>query len=1308
MGNKGQKRIKMKYIVVMALVLTAGILGFFGVSTTYAADEIYIMDQYGNIINPAVTMEMKTSTLQLQLKTEGTAYESDDYVIKWTIEDADQQKFATVSPGSLKTIGIVKALSPGDVTVTVTVIDRLTDASIAQTTCNIRVIFSIDTTTDDSIYKKVNESDTDRSLVLYSDSSPVQLGLNFGDAANTQWTSANEEVVTVTQKGGLVTPVGAGKTRVIATYTPTGETNTYTAYLDVYVIPQVSDTGGTGTYKKSMDLKIKSGESLYTDTVFTNNLEVIRSKIVWVVKQDDGNGNSVVIANSLGQNSDLIDITPTASRSNELKIEGRAGEYDVYFYTYGSYFSEDNHASEEVYTPTVVHLTIKSDISDREEIIHIGDRYDFAEAYNMTTEDFNDCFNIRLENSLGGSPANYVTYDDVAAILTANKEGEVKATLSIKSGKEEYVKKLLGLDPGDTVSTSFTTRISITERFLLNSSNCVLGVGETYQLKVEFDGTIDGKIEWSSSDDKFVTVTEDGLIKGIKITTTDVTITASLRTGDGIERKATCIVKVEPAVTDFTLSPGEDQTLLSGEHITVIANIKQMVSIAPIDWFSTDTSVFTVEASSDKKSAVITGVSGGSADLVAYNRNNPSNPVTLRVTVKVPIDSISFASPDISIGLYKGGYNMKKEVSYTPANVTEAEKTLKWSSSDTSVATVDEDGYMTFTGAGQTLISVYPAYNPYNVMASCLVTVIGTPDSMSLSETDITMNTGESKVIEVNYTPENTITSLTWTPTDPNVATVTYDETRQIATVAAKAPGSTIFNVVSTEGLIANLKVTVKQPAEEITLSPKELVILTGTSSKLIPALKPANSTDTLVWKSYNTAIAKVDANGTVTGVKEGTTFIQVTAYNGKVAGPTTVIQVIVRDGVKGISLDSYEKTVYVGNSITLSPIFNPATAYNKEVKWSVANSKIASVKASGVSNARVTGVKPGTTLVTGTTTDGGYSVACLIVVKAKPKVNDTKVTVSPKTKYLKLGKSFYVTARVTGTSNKKVKWKSSKKKVCTVSASGKVKGKKIGTAYIKATARDGSGAYARCKVRVVRRVKKLTLNKYSARVLVGSTLKLKAKVKPKNATIKKLKWTSSDKTVATVNSNGRVYGLAEGMVKIRAKTTDGSNKSATCIVRVMEPVDATGVSVANKEITIEKGKAIQSGIAVSPANATTKIKYFSDNKKVATVDKRGKIRTKRVGQATIYGKTANGKIGYCDVLVVDLNRKGLVMRQYDTEQLSVNMVDSRITWYSKNINIATVSPTGLVTGRRKGKTTIYANVNGVKLGCRVRVKKIK
>jgi uncharacterized protein YjdB len=154
--------------------------------------------------------------------------------------------------------------------------------------------------------------------------------------------------------------------------------------------------------------------------------------------------------------------------------------------------------------------------------------------------------------------------------------------------------------------------------------------------------------------------------------------------------------------------------------------------------------------------------------------------------------------------------------------------------------------------------------------------------------------------------------------------------------------------------------------------------------------------------------------------------------------------------------------------------------------------------------------------------------------------------------------------------------------------------------------------------------------------------------------------------------------------------------------------VEATGISVANSQITVAKGKTAQSGITLNPANSTTGITYHSDNKKVATVNQYGKITTHRAGEATIYGTTSTGLYGYCDVLVVDLNRKAMTLRPYDTEQLQVNEISSGVKWYSKNPTIATVSSSGLVTGRKKGTTTVYAVVNGVKLGCRVHVKKLK
>lgn len=1311
---QSKKKIRIVYMALLVLILSAGILSLMG-DSSQAADEIYI-ETGGQRLDPAQSVTMNTRSMELMLRTTGTPYDDDRYRVSWTIEDTEARDvIASIEQSSNnKMIGIVRALSPGDVTITVTVRDTQDGgAVIGSTTCNIRVVFSVDTSVANDKFKYVNENDTNRSLVMYVGDPDVNLELNFGDASKTQWLSANDEVAKIEQRTGKVTAVGAGKTQITATYTPgtTGGTETYTAYLDVYVVPKVSAKNGP-PYEKAQDVVMDSGGTLYTDTVFTNNLEVVRSKIVWVVKKDDGRGNSTVIADSLGQTSELISVTPSASRSNELRIEGMAGEYMIYFYAYGSYFSEDN--CTEAYTPTVVRLTLKSTIKDWEEILHIGDSYDFAKAYNMTEEDFQKAFTVSVTASNGGSADNYASYNSSQGILTALAEGTVSAKIQVRKESVSYVKKLMGLEPDGDLPEFFTTKISIVDRVYLDRSNLTISVGQTYRLNLVLNSTYTGVVTWQSSNDRDVSVNETGLITGLRITTEDVTITASVDVGNGVIKTATCIVKVEAQVNGFTLSPADEQTMLVGEHITVVANIKQTVSVAPLNWRCSESGnpVFSVEPASDGKSAIITALRTGTADLVVENLINPDDRQSIRITVRSAIQTIDFLQSELSVEYYKEGYNMKNEVKYTPANATDT--SLTWVSSDTSVLTVDADGYLEFKGPGTALVTVYPTYNPYNVMDSCLVTVIASADGLSFKEEDkdITMNVGDIRTLPVTYLiggkeSENAAADLTWMPTPEGIVKVSWDEKVRLATITAEAPGQSYINITSPQTGTSTIRVTVKQPSTDITVQPASLTVMTGESANLQVSFTPANSTDTLTFSSYNTSVAKVDANGRVTGVKSGTTFIQVNAYNGKEPRAVKVVQVVVRDGLKGIALDSYEKTVYVGSSITIAPIFNPVTAFNKEVKWSSVNNKIASVAASGVSNVKVTGVKAGTTLVTGVATDGGFSVSCLITVKNKPSVNNTKVSVSPGTKYLKKGKSFYVKATVTGSSNKKVKWSTSKKKVATVSSSGKVKGKKIGTAYIKATAKDGSGAYARCKVRVVRRITKLSLNKYSARLLVGSTMKLKAKIKPKNATVKKLKWTTSDKAVATV-SGGRVMGLSEGMVRIKAKTTDGSNKSRTCIIRVMEPVDATGVDVANSEITVAKGKSIQSGIKVSPANATTKIKYHSDNKKVATVDKYGKIRTKRAGQATIYGKTANGKIGYCDVLVVDLNRKGLVMRQYDTEQLSVNLIKDGVTWYSKNINIATVSSSGLVTGRKKGTTIIYANVNGVKLGCRVRIKKIK
>ena len=1321
MKSRLKKYRKTKYLFLLLLVLTTGAF-FLQSDHGHAADEIFITYN-GQDLDPAVPIQMTSSSMQLMLRTTGTAYDDERYKVEWSIEDsAVRDVIASIEQSKTsKLIATVHALSPGNVTVTATVKDSMIDdAVLGSTTCNINVMFAIDTSLNADIYRYVNETDTERSLVLYADDAPVQMDLNFGEASHAQWISSNEEVVTVGQNTGILTPVGAGRTQITASYTPPGDSSvTYTALLNVYVKPKVSLSNGSGYTNSLVNKKISSGSYIYTDTVFTNNIQAIRNKVTWVIKQDDGRGNPKVLANSLGMESDLIHVTPSGMYSNELKIEGTAGKYVIEFYTNGTYVSESNHT--EAYEPTVFTFTLTAAIGDKEETLGSGDSLDLAQAFGMTREDFLRYFISTNWTKDGGAIYNYANYDSTTGVLTIKNnvaEGTLIDQVNVKPAYKKNVAELLGLDAENedvlnAMPMTFRVVVNLKDQLRLSATSITLSEKAESQLTATYNGTYDEPVKWSSSDSSYVKVDDNGLITALKNTKGDVVVTASLTNAAGKTITASCLVVVEPALSSFSLDPNvTEMSMFVGESTTIKAVIKQAITNAPLSWScsTANSNIFSVSTSSDCKSAIITANGTGTADLVVENTVNKEDRKTIRITVRSAIQSISLKNEEMSVPRYKDGYNMgKNDVSYMPTNATDTD--LIWTSSNTSIATVDDEGYISFINAGVTLITVRPVNNPNGIMASCLLTIIGSADKISFSENDITMNVGETHSVTVDFEPINTTADLTWTPTGDGKDCVTilpYDEARAIASFQAKAPGTAYINVTSPQTGTETIKITVKQPSTGIAITPKKLTVMTGTVAQLEAKLMPANSTDTISWRSYNAGVASVDENGQVKGVKAGTTFIEARAYNGKTAGALEVVEVTVLDGLKSISQDTARKTVQVDDSIILAPVFNPTTAYNKEMKWSVADSGIVRVEASGVSNAKVTGVKVGTTMVTGTSAEGGLSLSYLIDVVARPKANNTKVSLTPDSKFLKVGKSFYITASVSGTSNKKVKWSTSNKKVASVSSGGKVKGRKIGTAYIKATARDGSGAYARCKVRVVRKVTKIKLNKYTGRVLIGNTMKLKATIKPKNATIRSVSWSSSNKAVATVSNTGRVLGVGEGIVKIKAKAKDGSGKSATCIVRVSEPVEATGISVANNQITVAKGKIAQSGITLNPANSTTGIKYHSDNPAVATVNKYGKIKTKRAGEATIYGKTPTGLYGYCDVLVVDMKRKAVTLRQYDTEQLAVNEIRSGVTWYSKDINIATVSENGLVTGRKKGTTIVYAVVNGVKLGCRVTVKNIK
>lgn len=249
---------------------------------------------------------------------------------------------------------------------------------------------------------------------------------------------------------------------------------------------------------------------------------------------------------------------------------------------------------------------------------------------------------------------------------------------------------------------------------------------------------------------------------------------------------------------------------------------------------------------------------------------------------------------------------------------------------------------------------------------------------------------------------------------------------------------------------------------------------------------------------------------------------------------------------VKGVTLNKKKATLKDGKTLKLKATVRPDNATYKYVKWSSSDEKVATVSEEGIVQAQ----SPGKATITCKTYDQGKKARCTVTVEKVPLED---VSLKSKVSVYK-GKTITLVPvfEPENASNKKVTWSSDNKKVATVDKNGKVTGKKPGKAKITVKTKEG-GKTATCEVTVKKpiRVEKITLDKKSKTLNVGGKFKLKATIKPKNATEKGVKWSSSDKSVATVDKDGNVKAVKAGKATITAISKDNSRKKATCKVTV-------------------------------------------------------------------------------------------------------------------------------------------------------------
>ena len=259
------------------------------------------------------------------------------------------------------------------------------------------------------------------------------------------------------------------------------------------------------------------------------------------------------------------------------------------------------------------------------------------------------------------------------------------------------------------------------------------------------------------------------------------------------------------------------------------------------------------------------------------------------------------------------------------------------------------------------------------------------------------------------------------------------------------------------------------------------------------------------------------------------------------------------------------------------------------------------------------------------------------------------RISIIEKRAILNTGCSKTLTTTVSPLSafNKLKSWSSSDTKVATVDQNGKITAKSKGTVKITAQTLDGSQKTDTCIVTVKQPVEKIKIKQKNIKLDAGKSKKINTAVLPKDANNNELKWTSSNKKVATVDKNGMVTAKNRGIAKITAKSTDGSKITAKCRIIVRQPV--TKVTLSNKSTTLKIGDEVTLKATVKPKNANNKnLKWSVADNKVASVSKDGKVTAKDTGSTTVYAKTADGSKKQAKCTVTVKNAIELTEREKD------------------------------------------------------------
>lgn len=458
-------------------------------------------------------------------------------------------------------------------------------------------------------------------------------------------------------------------------------------------------------------------------------------------------------------------------------------------------------------------------VSLPEEHIYVGDKYTFTAK--VTPQ------NVASDITWSTSNPEIASIESGTGVLTAHKAGNIVVYAQCDQQKGAREINIYPV-PANSIWLD-KTKLEL----VANSSADI-------SAKVYPENTTDQSLVWKSSNDNVATV-NNGKVTALAVGTATVTVYC------GPFAYNTCDVNVLPRTAD--------EVILSDTNISLKTSQDQKLSYTVLPETTTDKTVvwssLNPEVAEVSADGVITALSSGVATIMA-RCGEASSICTVNVEKSVP-EEIVINMPQLTLR-------------HSESMQLTANREVNWKSNNENIASVSEDGFVTATGVGNTVITAFDG----EVSSVCAVNVSEMPaKEVNFTETRITTNVGAQYTIIANVLPLTTTNKeLVWQTDSPEIVKV------ENGVVTGIAPGNAIIKAMCGEAY-AICNVTVLSPAQKITVDTPELSLNIGEIAGLVAKVEPFDSTDILVqWESSNPKVAEVNSNGIVQAISEGNTTI--------------------------------------------------------------------------------------------------------------------------------------------------------------------------------------------------------------------------------------------------------------------------------------------------------------------------------------------------------------------------------------------------------------------------------------------------